>query len=245
MPKSRRSPRSSSGSDPEQAIGRIVVMARYPTRGAVKRRLARTIGAAAACDLYRAFLLDLRERLRTRPWAVAWAFTPPGAAFASLVPGAHCFPQRGADLGARMAHALATLWAERPGPVVVLGVDSPHLPLAALDEAFAALERHDVVLGPAIDGGYYLIALGGPAPALFRDVAWGSGEVLATTRARAAAAGLRVHLLGETFDVDDAEGLVALRAAVEGGAVELPHTARALEAIASTGRAPSASRPRR
>lgn len=116
-----------------------------------------------------------------------------------------------------------------PLPVIVVGADAPHLEPARLTEAAAALAAGaDVVLGPATDGGYYLIGLREACPALFRDIAWGSSAVLDATLARARASGLRVHLLPPTFDVDDTDGLAALRALLAAGGAELPRTAAIL-----------------
>jgi len=204
-------------------------MARYPARGRVKSRLAATLGAARACALYRAFILDLAARLARLPYDVCWAYWPPHAPFARLVPGARYRPQRGADLGARMANAIAAEMRAGRGPVLVIGADAPHVPATSLARAASALRAGaDLVLGPARDGGYYLIALRAPAPALFRDVAWGTRDVLRVTRARAATLALRTRLLSPTFDVDEAPDLGRLRAELARGRVRLPRTAALL-----------------
>jgi hypothetical protein len=195
----------------------------------VKTRLAAQIGAAAACRLYAAFVGDLGERLTVTGLPVCWAVWPPEAPFAALVPGQRCFAQVGRDLGERLEGALRTCLETTPLSAIAIGVDSPHLEPARLVEAADALAAGaDVVLGPATDGGYYLIGLRAPCPALFRGIAWGSSSVLDATLARARAEGLRVHLLAPTFDVDDADGLAALRALLARGAVELPRTAAVL-----------------
>lgn len=210
-------------------------MARYPVPGRVKTRLATALGAERACTLYRAFVLDLADRLATLPYRVTWAYTPAGAPFAALVPGARCRAQRGGDLGARMTAAVASAFAGGPGPVLVLGADVPHVPAAYLAEAAAALHgRADVVLGPAEDGGYYLIGFAAPRPELLRGVSWGTAGVLAATQARAARCGLRVHCLGAGFDVDEPADLERLAAAVERGEVLLPRTASLLAAAPGT-----------
>lgn len=204
-------------------------MARYPVAGRVKTRLAAALGADAACALYRAFVLDLAERLGTLPYPVTWRFTPARAPFAALLPGARCRPQRGRDLGERMAAAIGDELAAAPGPVLTIGADAPHIPAAALAEATHALSGGaDVVLGPAGDGGYYLIGVRVPAPTLFADIAWGTGSVLETTRARAAAAGMRVHLLPPGFDVDEVKDLTPLREVLARGEVRLPRTTSVL-----------------
>ncbi len=206
-------------------------MARHPEPGRVKTRLAAALGDDAACALYRGFVLDLAERLERLPYAVTWSYWPAEAPFRELLPGARCRPQEGADLGERMAHALHAALAEERCPVLAIGADVPHVSVANLAEAAAALANDvDVVLGPADDGGYYLIGLRAPAPTLFRGVAWGSAGVLAATRERAAAAGLRTHLLPPDFDLDQVADLDRLRGLLSRGDVDLPRTARLLAA---------------
>ena len=208
-------------------------MAKHPVPGRVKTRLAAALGADTACALYRAFVLDLAERLGGLPYAVTWAYTPPDAPFAELLPGARCRPQHGRDLGERLAAAIADELAEGPGPVLAIGADAPHVPAAPLAEAAAALAgRADVVLGPAADGGYYLIGLRRPAPGLFAGIAWSTAGVLEATRARAEAAGLAVHLLPPGFDIDEVVDLVRLRALLARGEVRLPRTTEVLAVLA-------------
>src|SRR5436309_13637195 len=200
-------------------------MARHPVAGRVKTRLAAVLGADVACALYRAFVLDLAARLGALPYAVTWAHTPPDAPFAELLPGARCRPQRGRDLGERLAAAFADEFASGPGPVLAIGADAPHIPAAALAEAATALARGaDVVLGPAADGGYYLIGLRDPAPGLFAGIAWGTAGVLEATLARAGGAGLAAHLLAPGFDVDEVADLARLATLLARGDVRLPRT---------------------
>jgi rSAM/selenodomain-associated transferase 1 len=204
-------------------------MAKHPEAGRVKTRLAAAYGAEAACALHRAFVVDLAARLADTGWRTTWAVSPPGAPFADVVPGARCIPQRGSDLGTRMAAAAGDLFAEGPGPVLVLGADTPHLALDELATAAAALHHgSDVVLGPAEDGGYWLVGLRAPAPRLFADIAWGTATVLDDTLARARALGLAVHLVARAFDVDEPTDLRRLQGIILRGDVDLPETARAL-----------------
>lgn len=202
-------------------------MARHPEPGRVKTRLATVLGDDRACALHRAFVLDLADRLASLPYDVTWAYTPAAAPFPALLPHARCVPQVGDDLGARMAHAVAAAFAEGSTPVLVIGADVPHLPAAYLEEAAQAVPTR-VVLGPADDGGYYLIGLARPVPELFVGVPWGSDAVLETTRARARRLGLAMHLLPTTFDVDEPADLEHLRGLVEHGVVTLPRTAALL-----------------
>lgn len=110
--------------------------------------------------------------------------------------------QRGPDLGARMHNALSDA-LHGVGRAVLIGTDCPELDAAYLDAAFDALDGHDAVLGPAADGGYVLIGLRRPAPTLFTRIAWGTGTVLAETRAGLRAAGLSWRELPTLRDLDE------------------------------------------
>ncbi len=229
MARSTRSSSISAGSDRPPVRAQVLVMAKYPSPGSVKTRLAERIGATAACALHEAFVRDLAARLTALGLPVCWAFWPPAAPFATLVPGQRCIAQLGRDLGERLEGAIRACLESMALPVLAIGADAPHLEPDRLTEAAVALgEGADVVLGPATDGGYYLIGLRAPCPPLFRDIDWGASSVLDTTLARARTAGLRVHLLAATFDVDDLDGLESLRALLARGEVQLPHTAAVL-----------------
>jgi rSAM/selenodomain-associated transferase 1 len=210
-------------------------MAKHPVPGRVKTRLAAELGDETACALQRAFLLDLADRLRALPYTVTWAFWPPSAPFATLLGGGRCRPQSGDDLGERMRGAIEAEFADGGGTVVVLGADVPHVDLACVRRAVLALAAGaDVVLGPALDGGYYLIGLRSPAPALFENIAWGTDQVLRATVARAERLGLRVELVAESFDVDQVGDLARLRAALATADLHLPRTRAVLDGLRHT-----------
>jgi len=202
-------------------------MARHPEPGRVKTRLAAVLGDDRACALHRAFVLDLADRLASLPYEVTWAYTPAEAPFPALLPHARCVPQVGGDLGARMAHAVAAAFAEDSRPVLMIGADVPHVPAASLAEA-AEMAATRVVLGPAEDGGYYLIGLARPIPELFADVPWGSGAVLEATRERVRDLGLAMHLLPPMFDIDEPRDVDRLRRLLTEGVILLPRTAALL-----------------
>ncbi|HKZ08245.1 MAG TPA: TIGR04282 family arsenosugar biosynthesis glycosyltransferase [Methylomirabilota bacterium] len=192
-------------------------MLRVPGAEPVKTRLHVPLGAGAATLLYRCLVLDALEMAAQVPGVTAVAaFSPPGAgrAMAALAPaGMRCLAQRGDDLGARMGNLVDDLLAGGHAAALVTGSDLPALPAAYLREAARALMagEADVVLGPAEDGGYYLIGLRRRAPELFRGIAWSTAEVLDATRARADALGLRVRLLPPWADLDMPADLVRLR----------------------------------
>jgi rSAM/selenodomain-associated transferase 1 len=202
----------------------LVVMARQPTPGAVKTRLAGRIGHAAACDLYRAFLGDIAATLADGRWRLLWAVTPPDVDLRPIVGAtAECLPQRGDDLAARMRHVFDDLFATGAPRVVMIGADAPHLGAAAIAAAFAALDDHDVVLTPTRDGGYCLVGQR-CADDLFRDVEMGTERVFAETIERVESLGLRVSLQSETFDVDEWDDMLELRRLLATGAIVLPQT---------------------
>jgi hypothetical protein len=193
----------------------LAVMAKEPSPAMVKTRLAPAIGDAGRQALARAFLLDAVDRLRTVPGlAVYVSYSPPDAEHRLAVDlgGTPLFPQRGTDLGERMSNALGDLFERGHRAAILLGTDSPNLPLALVIEAMEALRDGvaDLVLGPAQDGGYYLVGLCAPAPDLFRGIPWSTGEVLPATLAAARRLGLRTHPLGAWYDVDTPEDLLRL-----------------------------------
>ena len=213
----------------------VAIMAKLPVPGHVKTRLARTLGATAACKLYEAFIADLDARLAEERLAALWFYTPnaPGQ-LSHLVPhAAGVLPQRGPDLGRRMEAALDDAFARGYWPVVLLGADVPHVPLQRVRHALDRLALGmEVVIGPAADGGYYLLALGTRAPELFREVHWGGPGVYQETMTRIRGGNLAVEELAPWFDIDvpeDLEKLRALLAAPDGP--RLPRTLSALQAL--------------
>jgi len=198
--------------------------------GRVKTRLIGDLTAGQAAELHQAFCDDLLSRLRGGAFVlrVAWALE---AGEALPAGGDDAVRQRGADLGERLFGGLRDAAREHER-VAAVGSDHPDLPLARVEEAFAALATADVVLGPAADGGYYLIALRAAAvrPELFAGVAWSSDRVLAETLDRCRGLGLRVRQLEPAADVDTPRDLRRLAARIAAGEAECPRTAALLGA---------------
>jgi len=187
----------------------IAVFARAPVAGATKTRLIPRLGADGAARLQE----QLIERALARATAVAGAavslwvagdLAQPFVADAARRHGVALHAQQGIDLGERMAHAFATLLhgAER---AVLIGTDCPAMTVDDLHDAAAALDNNDVVVQPALDGGYVLIALRASQPQLFAGIAWGSALVLEQTMARAAELGLTVGRARPLPDLDTPE----------------------------------------
>jgi hypothetical protein len=182
------------------------VFLKQPRPGAVKTRLAVALGKEAAADLYR--VLAERVLEATTPLAGEYErlvfYDPPdaGEAMRAWLPSGRLRRQSPGDLGERMADAFARAFARGAARVAIVGSDVPSLTRDDVRTAFDALDRADLVLGPAHDGGYYLVALREPRPSLFEQVAWSTPGVLADTFARAAAAGLAVEQLPPLRDLD-------------------------------------------
>ncbi len=204
-----------SGEDPDLSGRRassnqfaLLIFAKFPEPGKVKTRLAASIGHGAAAALYAKFvryILKLGEPSNAKEVFVAVA--PPERIEdfqKEFADGYTSFAQiESENLGERIVAAAQHVQANGYEKILIIGTDSPTLPVEFLHEAAAALSTHDLVLGPAEDGGYYLIGLKAVHPQLFSDVAWSSAQVLTQTLDRAHRLNLRVHLLPSWYDVDD------------------------------------------
>ena len=181
----------------------IAVFARAPVAGQTKTRLIPVLGADGAAALQRRLIertLATACALRTAR-VTLWVAGEPAHPFVVEVAlrfGVAIAEQHGNDLGARMQHAFEAAGA----PLVLIGTDCPQLSPDDLRTAAAALAVHDVVIQPATDGGYVLIGLTRPQPALFESIDWGGPQVLRQTRARIAALGLRCALRPVLDDLD-------------------------------------------
>lgn len=190
----------------------LVVMARAPSDPRGKTRLTRGLGGDPV-DLKRAILMDtLAVAARVQGADVFVAFEPSRAAeeFRSLTRGAWLLlPQQGQSLGDRMHHVFSELFGRGYGSVVMIGSDLPTLPAAYIEGAFRHLRgRKDAIaVGPAADGGYYLMGLTRSVPQLFDSVPWSTPDVLAATLRAASNAELAVSMVPEWYDVDEVEDL--------------------------------------
>jgi rSAM/selenodomain-associated transferase 1 len=193
----------------------LIVVAKRPEAGFTKTRLCPPFTPGEAARFYRCLMMDTLA-LAARVTGVAHfvAYTPVEAHsyFRNLVPeGFSLIPQKGADLGERLANALNDRFQHGDRKVVVMNSDGPTLPLPFLQEAFLQLQHHDITLGMGHDGGYYLIGMKKLHPELFENISWSSERVICQTLDACRRLRLKVHRLPKWYDVDVGSDLQQLR----------------------------------
>ena len=193
-------------------------MAKAPRPGLVKTRLETTLGADGCARLQAALLRNVAAIAVEAVGDAVFVAYAPGPArdeVAALVPSwVGLLPQRGDGLGERLAAATGDVFRRHGGPLAVVGTDVPVLDAERIREAFTALAGgSDVCLGPARDGGYYLIAMRQMYPELLQGIPWGTEAVFEMTYDAARRLGLRVRLLPRLSDVDRPEDLDVWRRA--------------------------------
>ena len=194
----------------------LAIMAKAPLAGTVKTRLLPYLSAEDAAELARSLLLDQLSHLCAIEAADLYvAFTPPHeeALMRRLAPASfQLFSQSEGDLGARMQNIFSALFAKEYRNVVLIGADLPPVPLDYFAQAYDYLDGHEprVVLGPSRDGGYYLVGLNRPMPAMFENMAWSHDQVFTQTVTKLADLGIETRQLPIWFDIDTADDLQIL-----------------------------------
>jgi hypothetical protein len=194
----------------------LAFLVRHPEPGKVKTRLAKKYGNAFAAELYGYFVEDLLATLEPGNFHLEIFFTPAeryleirqrfGSRFSYT-------PQQGEGLGERMESAFRRCFTKGFTATVLIGSDFPDLAIKVIEEAFLAIEDgKDTVIGPAYDGGYYLIGFGADKfdPSIFRDMPWGENGICDKTLNRLHAQGYQIHLAPPWRDIDTEEDLDAL-----------------------------------
>ena len=199
---------------------RVILFCKVPRPGWVKTRLAQSVGSSAAVEIYRKLLQTVIQQLDG--FSVELRFSPDEAEEEIrpwAKPGWAVHPQGAGDLGQRLHRAFAQHFQSGAGRVVVIGSDCPELGATDLSDAFYALLEKDLVLGPAEDGGYWLIGLRQEAPLLFENIPWSTGAVREVTLAKARQQSLEVKLLRQLPDIDteeDWKAFLARASTIEG-----------------------------
>jgi rSAM/selenodomain-associated transferase 1 len=182
----------------------VLVFQKNAILGKVKTRLASGMGEARALEIYR-HLTQSTYSVLEDVLAPVWTYFSDFIPETVNPPIAKSFVQDGQDLGERMAHAFARSFESGMEKVVLIGTDCPTLQSHHLHEAFEALTHSDLVLGPATDGGYYLIGMKRRADYLFEGITWSTSQVLSETLNVASQNGLTTTLLQELNDIDTQE----------------------------------------
>jgi rSAM/selenodomain-associated transferase 1 len=195
----------------------VILFVRLLEKGKVKSRLAKDLGEDLVLRLYESMVLDTIGMLKkgTTPFRIC--FDPPHALdrMQKWLGNEYSYmPQTGNDLGERMELAFAHVFSEGISEALLIGSDIPGLTIEMIDDAFRSFASHDAVIGPANDGGYYLIGFRNTTfePSIFRTMSWSTDAVYRTTRERLRARMLKVHVLPECIDADTKEDLQALLA---------------------------------
>jgi rSAM/selenodomain-associated transferase 1 len=216
----------------------LVIFVKAPLAGDVKTRLIPTLSPSQAAELYQCFVRDVVRSMKSlKDVSVRIAYQSharipdPSWAGGSL----SFFKQEGQSLGERLARAFVSAYQARAERVVVIGCDSPTLPAAYVQQAFRTLKDCDIVLGPATDGGFYLVGMSRFCPGLFDQVVWSSEEVFDKTMFNARRHGYSLRTLPAYFDVDTPEELEALWRGKESNGLEelAPLTGRFMNRIFS------------
>jgi rSAM/selenodomain-associated transferase 1 len=190
----------------------LLFFIRYPEKGRVKTRLAASIGDERALKLYKRFLLNILSTLNQGTFLFYLCFYPADALESLrkwLGEDYLYMPQQGVDLGERMKNGFIEAFAMNLKRVVLIGSDIPTLPLEFIEEAFTSLEEKDVVIGPSLDGGYYLIGFKDKkfSPRVFKGIPWSKERVFEETMGILEQEGLTVHTLKPLRDIDTIEDL--------------------------------------
>jgi rSAM/selenodomain-associated transferase 1 len=190
------------------------VLIKFPVPGTVKTRLAKDIGEAAATEIYRQLAEEvlLRTRPETREYERIIFYSPTDmlGRFEEWIPGERFRPQKGGDVGEVMSNAFNEMFDYGAAKAVVTGTDIPGLHRGIIGQAFSELDRSEVVIGPAEDGGYYLIGMKLPRPEVFHGISWGTAKVLRETLSRIKELQLTPSILAPLSDLDNVGDLPAL-----------------------------------
>lgn len=235
MPQDRLPPAYSPHLPPETPMTqiRICVMAKTPEPGRVKTRLARSIGAVEAAAIATGLLLDTWRWVHGARGVRPVLILDPGRApLPRLDPAPEIWDQGPGDLGDRLSQAFARALSEGCPGALAVGTDTVAVSPEVLEDAASSVASGRAVLGPTLDGGYYLLGLPSPwRPGLLAKIPWSSPRTRAVTEANLVAAGLEVDHLAPAFDVDEWEDLERLRVMLERAPHLAPRTAACLEAL--------------
>ncbi len=208
----------------------LIIFAKSPIPGKVKTRLTPYITPAEAAELYKAFIVDIIDNAhKLKCEQVTITYTPSNAeATLRSICGQSVYylPQKGDNLGERMKNAFKHSFDKGSERTVIIGTDSPTLPLSYIQKAFDALKEVPVTVGPTFDGGYYLIGLSEQNDAIFDDIDWSTSKVFVQTLTRIQGMSKQLYALPPWYDVDNPDNLEFLRSHIQAmklsGASDIP-----------------------
>jgi len=193
----------------------ILLFVKYPEKGRVKKRLTKELNAGFVSELYKKFVIDLVSKIEKLKVDFKICFYPTDSKkqfMKWLGEKQDYIPQKGDDLGDRMKYCFNTSFNEGFGNCILIGSDIPDLPMDFIKEAFKFLQKNDAVIGPASDGGYYLIGFKKNSflPEIFKGITWGSESVYQNTMNIFKKTGIKVEVLQQWYDIDTLSDLKSL-----------------------------------
>lgn len=206
----------------QTSIDHVLVFTKHPTPGFAKTRLIPSQGPRTASDISRILtehtLVTIRKYHQTVSPVHAFIHyasppqVPATVTAAWLKPLSHetLIPQTAGSLGDRLISAFEHSFSQQPSKAIVIGTDSPEISPSLLGQAFQALNKHDVVIGPALDGGYYLIGMTRMHRNLFENILWSTDTVYNDTVSKVTASNLSVFNLPTLRDIDDLDDLLEM-----------------------------------
>ena len=208
----------------------LIIFAKNPIPGKVKTRLIPHITPTEAAELYEAFVTDIicnTHKLQCEQVTIAYAPSNAEAAFHSICgQSVNYLPQKGDNLGERMKNAFKHSFDNGSTRTVIIGTDSPTLPLSYIQKAFDTLKEVPVAIGPTFDGGYYLIGLSEQNFEIFDGIDWSTSKVFGQTLTRVQAINKQLYVLPPWYDVDTPDNLEFLRSHIQAmklsGASDIP-----------------------
>ena len=193
----------------------LIIFAKSPIPGKVKTRLTPFITPTEAAELYKAFVTDIicdTHKLKCKRVTIAYTPSNAEATFQNIYgQSVDYLPQKGDNLGERMKNAFKHSFHKGSTRTVIIGTDSPTLPLSYIRDAFDVLKEVPVAIGPTFDGGYYLIGLSEQNDAIFDGIDWSTSRVFGQTLTRIQAINKQLYVLPPWYDVDTSDNLEFLR----------------------------------
>ncbi|HAZ10559.1 MAG: hypothetical protein A2047_02380 [Omnitrophica bacterium GWA2_41_15] len=188
----------------------LIIFVKYPRAGFVKTRLAKEIGRKNASELYRLFVKTILSRIKDKNFTRVIFYSPASKRneIKRWLGGEILYPQKGKDLGERLLAAFRLTFQKGAKKVVAIGTDSPALNKKLVLDAFEKLKDTECVLGPAFDGGYYLVGLSSFYKEIFQHIDWGSYNVFKQTLGTIKKLRVRFSLLEKVLDIDNKDDLL-------------------------------------